>query len=138
MRPRFLFLIALAALAGCGDGSAPLASTASARQALQASLDAWKAGKPASSLAGETPPIEIVDFEWKAGKILSDYALGDETTGQGTQTIAATLTLKGDPAPKPVQYMILGLEPVRIFRDEDFHRAMNMDNAPAAKPGPRR
>ena len=26
--------------------------------------------------------------------------------------------------------MVLGLDPVRIFRDEDYDRAMNMDNAP--------
>ena len=27
--------------------------------------------------------------------------------------------------------MVLGLDPIRIYRDEDFNRAMNMDNAPA-------
>ena len=124
-------LIAATALAGCGGGSAPLASTNAARQALRTSLDAWKAGKPASSLAAEKPSIEAVDFEWKAGKVLTDYALGDEAPGQGTQTLSATLTLKGEPAARNVRYMVLGLDPVRIYRDEDFRRAMNMDNAPS-------
>jgi hypothetical protein len=131
MRRRALFLIALAALAGCGGGSAPLPSTALARQALQTSLDAWKAGKPASSLVGEKPSVEIVDFEWKAGKVLSDYSLGQEAPGQGVQTLSASLTLKGESGPKEVKYMVLGLEPMRIFRDEDYNRAMNMDNSPA-------
>jgi hypothetical protein len=126
-----LSLIVTVALAGCGGGSAPLPSTVAVRQALQASLDAWKAGKPASSLSESKPSIEFVDFEWKAGKVLSEYTLGEETPGQGTQTVAATLTLKGDPAARKVQYMVLGLEPIRIYRDEDFNRAMNMDNAPA-------
>ena len=133
MRPLALLLplIAPAALAGCGDGSAPLPSTAASRQALQASLDAWKAGKPASTLSAEKPTIEVVDFEWKAGRVLADYVIGDETPGQGTQTFSATLTLKGEPAAKSVQYMVLGLDPIRIYRDEDFNRALNMDNAPA-------
>ena len=63
--------------------------------------------------------------------MLTDYALGEEAPGQGTQTFSATLTLKGEPAAKEVQYMVLGLDPIRIYRDEDFNRAMNMDNAPA-------
>jgi hypothetical protein len=34
--------------------------------------------------------------------------------------------------------MVLGLDPTRIFRDEDYNRAMNMDDAPApAKKGRR-
>jgi hypothetical protein len=133
MRPLalLLFLIAPTALAGCGNGSAPLPSTTASRQALQASLDVWKAGKPASGLSAEKPSIEVVDFEWKAGKVLTEYVIGDETPGQGTQTFSATLTLKGEPASKSVQYMVLGLDPIRIYRDEDFNRAMNMDNSPA-------
>jgi hypothetical protein len=131
MRRRALLMIVMAGLAGCGGGSAPLPSTVEARQALQMSLDAWKAGKPAASLVGEKPSIEIVDYEWKAGKVLSDYTLGQEAPGQGVQTFSASLTIKGEPGPKEVKYMILGLDPMRIFRDEDYNRAMNMDNAPA-------
>jgi len=131
MRPRAsLILIALTALAGCGGGSAPLPSSAAAREALRASLAAWKAGKPAASLLAGRPAIEAVDFEWKAGKILSDFRVGDEAPGEGVQTLSATLTFKGEPGPKPARYMVLGLDPVRIFRDEDYQRAMNMDNSP--------
>ena len=62
--------------------------------------------------------------------MLSDYILGEEAPGQGVQTFAASLTIKGEPGPKDVKYMILGLDPMRIFRDEDYNRAMNMDNSP--------
>ena len=126
--------IALAAFAAVGcDGSAPIASDAEARRALVASLEAWKAGRPAGSLLGEKPSIEAVDFEWKAGKALKEFAIGDPSPGQGTRTFAATLTLGGEPAPRPVRYMVLGVDPVRIYRDEDFNRAMNMEDAPVAK-----
>ena len=130
MRLRALIVVALAALAGCGGGSAPLPSTDAARQALLASLEAWKAGKPASSLVAGKPSIEPVDFEWKAGKLLTDFTIGDQAPGEGTQTLSASLTIKGEKGPKDVKYMGLGLDPVRIFRDEDYNRAMNMDNAP--------
>jgi len=131
MRPRALTLIALAALSGCGGGPAPLASASAARLALQASLDAWKGGKPPSSLATEKPPVEAVDFEWKAGKVLTGFAIHDVSPGQGIQTFSASITIRGEPAAKDVKSMVLGLDPVRIYRDEDYHRAMNMDNAPS-------
>jgi hypothetical protein len=123
-------LIALVVFSGCGGGSAPIASTEVARKALETSLKAWKSGKPASSLTAEKPRIEAVDFEWKARKTLSDYKVGEVASGQGTQTFAATLTIKGEPAPRQVRYMVLGLDPVLVFRDEDFDRFMNMDNSP--------
>jgi hypothetical protein len=133
MRPRGWILVALAVISsGCGGGSAPIASTEVARKALQASLEAWKDGKPASSLAAETPRIEPVDFEWKARKTLLNYEIGEVVSGQGTQTFAATLTIKGEPAARRVRYMVLGLDPVLVFRDEDFDRFMNMDNAPSS------
>ncbi len=128
---------AMVAIVGCG-GSAPLPSTTKAREALQKSLETWKAGKPAESLVGEKPSVEVVDFEWKAGKVLTDFSLGEDTPGEGTQTLSATLTIQGESTPKPVQYMVLGIDPVRIFRDEDFRRAMNMDNSPGIPTKPRR
>ena len=130
MRVHALTFLATLALAGCGGGGAPLAPMDVARRALLTSLEAWKAGKPPRSLADQKPVIETIDFEWKAGKILSDFALGDEAPGEGVQVVSATLTIKGEPRPKVAKYMILGLDPVRIFRDEDYNRAMNMDNAP--------
>jgi hypothetical protein len=130
MGARTLFVTALVALAGCGRGSAPLPTSAAARQALQVALDAWKAGKPASSLAQREPKIDAVDFEWRAGEALMGYSVGADARGQGTQTISASLTLKGQP-PKEVKYMVFGIDPVRIYRDEDFTRAMNMENNPS-------
>ncbi len=132
-----VLLILSTALAGCEGGSAPLPSASAAREALDTALGTWKAGKPASSLLALKPAVEAVDFDWKAGKVLSDYTVGDEAPGQGVRTLSATLTIQGGPSPKSVRYFLLGVDPVRVFRDEDFQRAMNMDNAPATKKGRR-
>jgi hypothetical protein len=58
------------------------------------------------------------------------YIVMEYVPGQGTQTISASLTLKGQP-PKEVTYMVFGINPLRIYRDEDFTRAMNMENNPS-------
>ncbi len=135
-REGFVFLVVLS-LAGCGGGSAPLPSADAARQALSRSLETWKAGQPATSLAEKQPPIEFVDFEWKAGKVLVEYNLGADSSGQGTHSVAASIKLKGEATAKDVKYMILGTDPVHIYRDEDYNRAMNMEDslvAPKRKP----
>jgi hypothetical protein len=85
-------------------------------------------------LSAATPKVEVVDFEWRAGEALTDYSVGDESTGQGTKTFSSRLTLKGQP-PKDVSYMVLGVDPILIYRDADFTRAMNMDNNPSPPRG---
>jgi hypothetical protein len=128
---RLLTVILLAALAGCGGGNAPLPSASEARTALQAALDAWKDGKPASSLAESKPPVEAVDHDWVAGKALESFVIGEETSGDGNKTFATSITLKGSTAPQDVRYMIFGRQPIHVYRDEDFSRMSNMENNPA-------
>lgn len=128
---RIMCFIAMAALAGCGSGAAPLPTVKDARQALTDGLTAWKAARPSSSLAEVTPKIDFVDFEWKAGKVLSDFTIGSDAADQGTQIFSVSLTVAGEPKAKDVKYMVLGLDPVHIYRDEDYTRAMNMEDGPA-------
>jgi hypothetical protein len=130
MGVRTLFVTGLLALAGCGGGSAPLPTSTAARQALTLALDTWKAGKPVASMADNKPRIEVVDSEWRAGEVLASYTLGADSPGQGTQAIAASLILKGRP-PEDVTYMVFGINPIQIYREEDFTRAMNMENNPS-------
>ncbi|MDB5353398.1 MAG: hypothetical protein JWN86_4645 [Planctomycetota bacterium] len=133
MRVQASALFALVILAGCGGGGgiAPVPSSDEARKSLQITLDAWKAGKPASSLEEGAPKIEAVDFDWKAGKTMTDYVIGDESPGEGTKTFGVTLTLAPG-GTKDVKFMVLGKEPVRVYRDEDFQRMLNMEDDPAA------
>ncbi len=124
-----LCLIALLCLAGCSNPGAPVTPMSLAREALVRGLEAWKAGAPPSSLATATPRIDFIDFEWAAKRKLTDFAVKGDGTGQGTQTFEVTLTLAGQPA-RDVKYLILGTDPVQVYRDQDFDRAMNMDNNP--------
>ncbi len=135
MRPRRLILLAFVALAGCGGGGAAVVPSADeARQALETTLNAWKSGQPISSLSGGTPKIEANDFEWESGKKLADFSIGSESPGVGTKNFSVTLTLAPGGS-KDVTYMILGKDPYRILRDEDYERAMNMENRPGPAKG---
>lgn len=131
MRYAPALMMTLGTLAGCGGTTAPLPSTQAARAAVEMGLNAWKDGRPSASLAEAKPGVDFVDFQWKEGKALSDYAILSDATGQGTQTVTVALSLKGEPPARQVQYMVFGSDPVHILRDEDYARAMNMDNSPA-------
>ncbi len=131
MRLQSFALIVVSTLAGCaGGGTAPIPSNNEARQALQTTLDAWKSAQSADSLETGSPKIEAVDFDWKAGKKLTEYSIGEESPGEGTKTLAVKLTLQPG-GTKDVTYMVLGRDPIRVYRDEDFQRMLNMEDDPA-------
>lgn len=141
MKTRLVFLSATIVAAGCGfEGKtgAPMPTGVEARQALEKALDTWKAGKSPGSIADQAPKIDIVDYQWKAGDVLESYSIVNEKQGEGNKTFGVKLTLKKPPGSKDVEYMVLGKDPVRIYRDEDFTRMLNMDNNPGGSRSRRR
>lgn len=125
-----------ALLAGCSIPDAPLPTGEEARASLEKALTTWKAGERVSTLTELKPPIDAVDHEWVARKVLTDYMIGTTVDGQGNKTFNVTLTLKGA-QPKDVKYMVFGRDPVHIYRDEDFARMSNMEDGPTTTKGRR-
>jgi len=94
-----LIPLALAALlCGCGGADKPLpmaATPESARAALTAVLDGWKAGKSVQDLGSGTPPLLFVDDEINRGTKLTDYRVEGDGTPRGTgYSFVVTLTLQ--------------------------------------------
>ena len=91
-----------------------------ARAALRTALDAWKAGRPIESLAGESPPIVAQDFDWMAGGRLVEYqVLGDGTAEDANLRVRVELTVRnphGRTSTKTVAY-IVGTDRDVICRD---------------------
>ena len=122
-----------AALApGCGGSSrAYTPSATSARQALDSALSAWQKGTKPESLASASPPVHPVDFQWQAGQGLEAYQILAEEPGEGSQCkFSVSLKLKKTPAALKTRYIVVGREPLWVYREEDFTRLLNMDNNP--------
>jgi hypothetical protein len=67
---------------GCsaGPNNAPVVAS-QARDALRTALESWKKGEKVDELQDATPPIYVIDQEWKDGATLKDYQItgaGDE------------------------------------------------------------
>jgi hypothetical protein len=149
------FALALVALAGgsgalipgCGNPSqAHTPGATVARQALEDSLVAWRAGEKPERLAAHTPPVHPVDSHWQTGQSLAAFEILDEgpDTGDATRRFRVRLTPGSRPGGKAAardtttEYVVLGRDPVWVYREDDYTRLLNMDNNPAPPTGRKR
>ena len=119
-------------LAGCGSGHAKYTPTAhEARSSLEASLTAWRDGKPSGEIEA-TPPVRMVDSDWQGGQQIESFQIGDEEdTGDGTKQFTVKLTMKKAKNQQEVRYVVHGRDPVWVYREADYKRMLDMDNNPA-------
>ena len=128
------FLMALSTLVGCHKRSAKnlVPSQEQAKQALQIALDSWKAnGKSDQSLSiPNGPTVLAIDTDWRDGKKLQAYEIvGEEPVQAGEpKKFKVKLTYEGQ-SPQETIYHVVGNNPLRIFRNEDYKNATGMGAA---------
>lgn len=120
-------LLACWALAGCsGQNKARITSAPTARQALEAALDAWKAGKAAGKIDSVTPPVQVVDSVWARGTKLDNYEiLSEGTEPDGVRSFSVRVKTKLDKEGLEIRYIVQGQNPVYVYRYEDYKRSQD-------------
>ncbi len=110
--------------AGCSnrgyDRFVPAETTA--RQALETALTAWKNGQRPGRIETGPPAIDMVDTKWKAGQKLGKYEILKEEPGVGPRWFSVRLTLQSPAGEQVVRYVVLGKDPLWVYREEDFKR----------------
>jgi hypothetical protein len=140
-----LGLVAACATAGCRrqpEGyERYVPSPASARNALIAALDAWRAGKPAGPIDEATPKVVVVDNHRPPGRALGSYEILGEVAETNAKCFAVRIHLAEPDETQVIRYMIFGLDPVWVFRREDYdmishweHPMTDPDAPPADTP----
>lgn len=132
----FVGLFLLPVAPGCGGGAgAYTPDPVTARRALESALTAWQNGSKPDQLATASPPVNVVDGEWQAGKSLERFEVGGEENSEGAaKRFAVTLTMKkATPGEVKTEYVVVGRDPVWVYRAEDYDRFTNMDNNPVPK-----
>jgi hypothetical protein len=126
----YAWLVVLsAAIVGCGDKTPDYTPSAQdAESALRQSLDAWKAGEPAGEVAGTSPLIFVTDASRKAGQVLSDYRILGETRGSSGRTFVVVLNLTNPDEELRTQYIVVGIDPLWVFRQEDYELLTHWDH----------
>jgi hypothetical protein len=142
-----LWLAIASCAAGCGDarrGPADLDAPdlESSKTALVASLEAWKADRRSSGvLIGSKPSIGVVDAARADRPLLGYEVVGPLMTLGKARPFAVGLVLGEPRETVATRYLVLGRDPLWVFRQEDFERMLHwehkMDGAAAtASAGP--
>jgi hypothetical protein len=91
-----------------------------ARAALAAVLDAWRDGHPPEEAVGPRGNVHVVDKQRRPGQRLAQYEILGEIAADNARGFAVRLTLE-DPDEHPVvRFLVLGVEPLWVFRQDDF------------------
>ena len=128
-RPGFgpLLLCGLLVLAGCGRSvKSYFPPEQASRQALEAALTAWQNGQPPGEVAGGPPAVRVVDSKWVAGQKISRFQILDEESAQGPTFFSVRLTVKGSAKDQVVRYVVVGRDPLWVYREDDFQTAAGM------------
>lgn len=142
MIPRLLLLSLAAAAAaalgsGCGSSTRAFApSETAAREALETSLSAWQKGRKPDQVATDAAPIHPVDGHWQAGEVLESYKIVAEEPQPGeedaTKRFSVALKMKAAKDETSTHYIVLGRNPIWVYRDQDYERLVNMEDNPRA------
>jgi hypothetical protein len=129
MRPHCLGLVAIVLLAaGCQDRSSNryVPTEEASRQALEVALDAWRDGRPPPWQTA-TATVQFVDTHRKSGQRLRRYVILGETPGDSGRCFAVRLTLEGPTEEIRARYIVIGIDPLWVWRHEDYEMLAHWD-----------
>src|SRR5262245_59280802 len=125
-------LLLLACGAGCGGGRGHerfIPSEETARQALEAALTAWRQGQPPGRVEGASPAAPPGDSHRRTGQKLRRYQILGPVPGDGPRVFVVRLALENPAEEQKVRFVVLGLDPLWVFRQEDFDMLAHWEHA---------
>ena len=122
---------------GCGSPRAGefIPSEDKARTALDASLRAWEQGEAASPVVGTTPSVELADGLRTKGRTLVKYEILGPVPDDAPRCFAVRLTLGNPTQELRERYVVLGLDPIWVWRHEDYVMLTHWDHNMIADKG---
>lgn len=137
---RCLVILGLLQALGCGNKASYeryIPKVEVAQQALEAALNSWQKGEPPGRLTTMTTPIQFVDSHRRRGQRLVSYTILGETAGNSPRCFAVKLGLDNPREEKQVRFVVLGIDPLWVFRHEDYDMMAHWEHPMSddAKPG---
>jgi hypothetical protein len=139
----FVAALLLANLPGCGSSNNLARYTPQAdvgEQALRDALTAWQNGQPTPIAVADKPRIEVVDAYRRPGQTLKEFRILGEVAGSGGRWYEVQLNLDGPAQVEQVRYVVIGINPLWVFRQADYEMLSHWDHPmpsqPAAKTAP--
>ncbi len=124
----FIAILAMMPLACANRTPNYTPSAPVAEAAVRRALDAWQAGESAGEIPNTQPIIHVVDVGRKPGQTLAGYRLLGETRGPTGRTFAVILNLVDPLKDLKTQYIVVGIDPLWVFRQEDYELLAHWDH----------
>jgi len=149
-RPRLrsgwpIVALVAAALLGCEPDPGPtpiVPDSTRGRQAIDVAMAAWKARHPPGIVEPTSPRVQVVDSHRKPGQHLLDYEILSDSADVRVRTFRLRLTLSDSEDRPVVRFLIVGIDPILVFRQEDYELLMHWEHRmdpeperPEARPG---
>jgi hypothetical protein len=102
-----------------------------ARSAVEASLNAWSKGQSqVDSIRGADADVgvELVDNFRAPGRELAAFEILGETPATNARAYAVKLTLSNPPEELKCRYLVVGIDPLWVFRQEDYDMLAHWDH----------
>lgn len=130
-----LLLVAVAVLSGCEDRASKFVpSPHIAKHAIVDALDAWKAGQPSGPVANTAPLVHVTDNLRKANQRMVDYTILGEKASSHGRTFMVELNMASPNEKLKAEYIVVGIDPLWVFRREDYELLMHWDHHMPALP----
>ena len=119
---------------GCrGEAKNFVPTSEVAQSAVKQALEAWQAGAVAGEIAGTKPAIVVTDVKRKPSQVLEHFKILGETPGRAGRTFAVQLQFSKPNESLKTEYIVVGIDPLWVFRREDYELLMHWDHhMPAA------
>ena len=99
------------------------------RSSLAKALEAWKAGSPAGGkLLGSSPGIGVVDTLQAERRLIDFEIVGPLFALPEARPFAVRLTVDSPREVLPVRYVVLGRDPIWVFRQEDYELILHWEH----------
>jgi hypothetical protein len=98
------------------------------RNALVAALDQWKSGDAIAFIKGD-PSVQIVDStRQREQRLLAYDIISDESLDVGRR-YRVKVQLENPAAEQTLQFIVVGIDPLLVFRQEDYDMLAHWDMA---------
>lgn len=124
----WMVLMICVLLPGCGGTSTDdyVPSPESARSALEKALTAWKNGEPQGTVESGEVKIEPLDTRWRDGQQIESFTIVEELPGDPHPKFKVTLRFKDALEDEEATYIVFGIDPIQVYRAEDYETATGM------------
>lgn len=131
----------LAAAAGCSGSRQRdedfIPPQAAARAALEAYLTAWAGGNTDPAVPGTRPAVMVADELRSKGRTLTGFTVLGEVPAEAPRCFAVKLTLGNPVAEVKERYVVVGIDPVWVWRYDDYLMITHWEHPmPAAAKAP--